>query len=381
VSSANAGDPNLKLIIEPDDGAAPLLAAIKKAKKSVEITIFRFDRDDIEAALKTAVGNGVKVNVLIAHTNRGDERNLRKLEMRFLEAGIIVARSGDDLTRYHDKLLIIDRRVLYMLSFNHTRLDIDHSRGFGIVSNNPKLVQEAVKLFEADCARRPYNTRVDTFVVSPVNSRRVLCGFLKGAKRQLLIYDPRISDKQVIRILQDRAKAGVEVRIIGRIRERANLSIKKLTGIRLHTQAIIRDRQQAFVGSQSLRPAELDSRREVGLIVHEAKVVKGLVETFESDWASRNTAEDQATAREAPPAVPKKDAKKALQVFVKELRPLTTTVKKAAKKAVARGGVEVFEDKQVRDTVKGIVKKAVKKAVKEAVREAAWDTKNFKKRI
>jgi len=62
-----------------------------------------------------------------------------ELEMRFLAAGIVVARTDDDLIRYHDKFLIIDRRSLYMLSFNFTRLDIDHSRGFGIVTRNTKL--------------------------------------------------------------------------------------------------------------------------------------------------------------------------------------------------------------------------------------------------
>lgn len=38
----------MKLIIEPADGVAPLLSAIKSAKKSLEIAIFRFDRKDVE---------------------------------------------------------------------------------------------------------------------------------------------------------------------------------------------------------------------------------------------------------------------------------------------------------------------------------------------
>ena len=33
----------MKLIVEPADGVAPLLAAIKNAKRSVDIAIFRFD--------------------------------------------------------------------------------------------------------------------------------------------------------------------------------------------------------------------------------------------------------------------------------------------------------------------------------------------------
>ena len=100
----------MKLIIEPNDSVAPLLSAIKSAKKSIEIAIFRFDRRDMEMALKAAADRGVKVNVLIAFSSRGGEEGLRKLELRCLTAGIIVARTADDLIRYHAKYILIDRR-------------------------------------------------------------------------------------------------------------------------------------------------------------------------------------------------------------------------------------------------------------------------------
>jgi hypothetical protein len=65
----------MKLIIEPDDGAAPLRAALKSARKTLEIAIFSFDRSDIEALLKAAVADGVKVTALVADVNRGGEKN------------------------------------------------------------------------------------------------------------------------------------------------------------------------------------------------------------------------------------------------------------------------------------------------------------------
>src|SRR5512144_2062151 len=142
----------MKLLIQPESGIKPLLSAIKRAKKSIDIVIFRFDRAEIEAALKAAVGRGVSVNALIASANRGGEKSLRKLEMRLLEAGAKVARTSDDLVRYHDKMMIIDRRELYVMSFNWTHLDISHSRGFGIVTRKDKFVEEALRLVEADIA-------------------------------------------------------------------------------------------------------------------------------------------------------------------------------------------------------------------------------------
>ena len=360
----------MKLIIQPEDGIAPILAAIKNAKKSVEIAIFRFDRKDVEAALKSAAASkGVTVTALIAFANRGGEVRLRNLEQRFLDAGVIVARTADDLVRYHNKYILIDRRTLYVLSFNFTHLDIDHSRGFAIVTTHAAWVTEAVRMFKADSARTIYIPKSDTFVVSPANSRKVLEAFLKKAKKELLIYDPRISDKSMLRILQERAKAGVEIKVIGSVAGRSPVDVQGLKRGRLHTRTIIRDGRQAFVGSQSLRPLELDGRRELGVIVQDARTVRKLIETFESDWDAEPT--KRAIPRKVK-GVPtrkgklKEKAVKAAQVLTQELDPLASSVKQAVKKAVAKAGEQVLQDKDMKDTMKDVVKRAVKEAVKEA---------------
>ena len=98
----------MKLIIQPDDGVTPLLKALRRARKSIDIVIFRFDRADVEKALQAAVARGVVVRALIAHTNRGGEKSLRRLELRLLDAGVTVSRTADDLQRYHAKLMIVE---------------------------------------------------------------------------------------------------------------------------------------------------------------------------------------------------------------------------------------------------------------------------------
>jgi len=366
----------VRLIVEPSDGVAPLLAAIKGARKSVEIAIFRFDHKAMEAALTDAAAKGVRVTALIAFANRGGEKSLRELELRLLAAGIIVARTADDLARYHGKYILIDRRLLYILSFNFTRLDIGHSRGFGVITSRPACLKEAVKLFKADCTRVEYVATAEAFVVSPANSRSVLGAFLKRAKKQLLIYDPKISDKEMLRILADRAKAGVEVKVIGQVSGRVSYGVQKLGAMRLHTRTIVRDRRQAFVGSQSLRTAELDSRREVGVIVQDARTLKTLIDTFETDWdgkrvkAAPDSRASSAESDKPAAAASPKEVAKAVKVFTKELQPLAIKVKKAVRQAVGKAGEDVLRDKDVKDTMKKVVKQAVKAAVKAAVQDA-----------
>jgi phosphatidylserine/phosphatidylglycerophosphate/cardiolipin synthase-like enzyme len=284
----------MKLLIQPRDGIAPLLAAIKRARKSIEIVIFRFNRDDIERALHAAMGRGVQVHALIAHTNHGGAGRLRKLEQRLLGSGATVDRTGDDFIRYHGKFMIIDRERLLVLGFNYTLLDITKSRSFGIVTKNRKTVQDAVKLFEADCTRQPY-VPGGALLVSPVNARTQLSAFLSKAKTQLLIYDPKISDIRIIKLLKERAKAGVDVRILGKVSSRADdLIHQKYPGHRLHVRAILRDGRHAFVGSQSLRKLELDKRREVGVIVKGVTIVKEMIATFESDWQQTGLGKERA---------------------------------------------------------------------------------------
>ena len=353
-------------MIQPRDGIAPLIAGIKSAKKSIDILIFRMDWKELETALKAASAKGVSVRALIAYTNRGGEPKLRSLETRFLEAGITVGRTADDLIRYHGKMMIVDRRTLFLLSFNFVHMDIAHSRGFGIVTKSAKVVQEAVKLFEADLNRKTYKAGLNAFVVSPANARKQLSAFIKKARKQLLIYDPKIADRQIIGLLEDRAKAALDIKIIGSIAARgANLPASRLTSMRLHTRTIIRDGRQAFVGSQSLRPPELDSRREIGIIVRDSKVVNNLVATFEEDWLSTGFDEARDAAKTDAGAPQPETTAKATRALAKQMPPLRTTLKKEIKKAVTKAGKDAVAHGQMKSTVKHAVKAAMKEAVKE----------------
>ena len=275
----------MELIVQPTDGIKPILSAIDGAKTTVDIVIFRFDLKPVEKALEAAVKRGVAVRALIAHTNSGGDKRLRQLELRMLDAGVTVTRTADDLTRYHGKLLLIDREELHVYGFNYTGLDIK-SRSLGIISRDRRFVQEALRLFESDVMRQEFEPNLDGLVVSPENAREQLATFIKRARKSLAIWDPKLSDPQMIRLLSQRAKMGVDIRVIGKVAKRAagNLRVQK-SPLRLHVRAAIRDGSEGFVGSQSLRALELDGRREVGILTRDAKVVKAMAEQFEADWA------------------------------------------------------------------------------------------------
>jgi cardiolipin synthase len=278
----------MQLITQPEEGVVPILRAIKRARKAIDIVVFRFDINEIEEALTEAVQRGVVVRALIAHTNRGGETKLRKLESRLLKAGATLSRTADDMVRYHGKLLVTDRQKAFVLGFNYTRQDIEKSRSFGLMTRNPKIVRDVLNVIEADHNRVDPKFATTRVVVSPENARERLAAFIGRARRELLIYDVGVTDDKIIAVLKEKAEAGVKIKVLGSVEKKweGELAwrVRSFKTMKLHARCIVRDRQAAFVGSQSMRKLELDQRREVGLITKDRRTVNEIARVFGADW-------------------------------------------------------------------------------------------------
>jgi phosphatidylserine/phosphatidylglycerophosphate/cardiolipin synthase-like enzyme len=283
--------------------------------------------------------------------------------MRLLDGGVTVSRTASDLARYHDKLLIIDRRApLRAVVQLHASRRRPQSR-LRIVTRKPKLVQEALRLLAADTDRTRYDAGLDTLVVSPANARQQLLALIRRPERAA---DLRPRPHRFRHAARPRraGEAGVYVRVIGTLGGNNHpLHVRPLYGLRLHARTIIRDRREAFVGSQSLRKAELNARREVGIIVRDSKVVRRLHDTFEADWAVKKTAD---TVQATPRAL-----KKAMKETVEKLSPLDPLVKGAVDEVVSKEGNTGLNAKEVKETVERAVKEAVRERVQEMLNESA----------
>jgi phosphatidylserine/phosphatidylglycerophosphate/cardiolipin synthase-like enzyme len=120
---------------------------------------------------------------------------------------------------------------------------------------------------------------------------------LKLLVQPLLIYDDRLTDNAMIRLLAERAAKGVDIRILGRLEKPIEgVRVEKYAGT-LHLRAIVQDGRRAFVGSQSLRRLELEARREVGVIFRDASVIARMTAVFEEDWAQTAGQAESAKAR------------------------------------------------------------------------------------
>jgi phosphatidylserine/phosphatidylglycerophosphate/cardiolipin synthase-like enzyme len=286
----------MNLFVLPVDGLSRVVRALGKAKQSIRLTIFRCDLPEIEKALAAAVGRGVAVHALIAQTNRSGEKQLRKLEQRLLDGGLTVSRTADDLVRYHDKFIVIDERILFVLGFNFTRRELKR-RSMGIITRKQRLVTEALDLFEADATRQTFSSDATDLVISPVNARARLEKLIGKAKSSLRIYDPSAVDGPMLRMLRKKVDEGVDVRIIGKAgRSGGGLRVERLPEFEVHVRAMLRDDIELFIGSQGMRTLELDRRREVGIVLRDRTAIKRFREVFEEDWATTDAGRDEREA-------------------------------------------------------------------------------------
>jgi phosphatidylserine/phosphatidylglycerophosphate/cardiolipin synthase-like enzyme len=268
------------------------------------------------------------------------ERGRTILQLLQPHKKVTVTRTANDLLRYRGKMMIIDAKELYLFAFNFAHLDIALSRSFGICTTSPKVVKEAMKLFECDSKRTPYTAGCNEFVVSPVNAREQLMKFIEGAKRQLRMYEMKISDPEFLKQLEEKISQELDVRVIGPSASRGRMLPIRAMPTRLHARAILRDGSSAFLGSQSLRKLELEVRREIGIIFHDKSVVKKMISVFDRDWRSA----EPAVVADPAIAILEAPAKKVAKVVGKRLD-VSAKVEEALDKVIDSGREMPLEPK------------------------------------
>jgi phosphatidylserine/phosphatidylglycerophosphate/cardiolipin synthase-like enzyme len=199
-----------------------------------------------------------------------------------------------------------------------------------------------------------------------VNAREQLTEFIRGAKKQLLMYEMKISDRDFVKLLNEKISQGVDVRVIGRTTPKGSSLPTRTPTMRLHARAILRDGRSAFIGSQSLRRLELEARRELGLIVHEPKIVKKMIEVFDKDWreaVAETTPADATNILSVP-------AKKVARKVAKHLD-VGLAVEQALDRVMEKNDDSSLEPKELAESVREAMRDEVQDAVSKALHEMA----------
>lgn len=281
----------ISLIVQPGDSFFPIVRAIDRAEKSINLTVFRMDDPIVQRALLEARKRGVRIRILISSSARGWEEANRKLLKDVKKAGIATKEPAGDSksARYHYKTMTVDDEQALIFTFNPTRENLHYTRDFGIEVYNPAVALEINRLFDADWDDMPFEPDAESpLLVSPYNSRAKMEALLASASESIHIADAKVEDPAIIKLLQKKAKAGVEVRILGDEKHSdkgpAGLEYRAVPRFKLHAKLTIVDGKTAVIGSMNLRTESFDRRRELCISVDDPDIIKRLEAVFTSDW-------------------------------------------------------------------------------------------------
>ncbi|MFI0347179.1 MAG: phospholipase D-like domain-containing protein [Chthoniobacterales bacterium] len=293
-----------RLIIAPDDGIEPIQKAIQSAVKTLDIKMFQFTEPRLIEEVIVAHRRGVKVRVMLNPSRFTGEHDNDEAFAIFKKAGVAVADTNPKFPITHEKSMVIDRKIAFIMSLNWAPKYFGETRDYGLITTKPCEVEEIADCFNADWHRTDFIPPVKSPLIWSVGKARdEVIQFIHSAKKTLYIQHEKYVDTPVIEALVE-AKAKKDLKIhamalpvhslrefyrlegIAGMRLLANLGIhvRKLRGIHLHAKLIIADEERALLSSFNFYPKCFNERRELGIRFDDARLIYQLVDIFKDDW-------------------------------------------------------------------------------------------------
>lgn len=284
------------LYVLPDDGRAPVLDEIDRARCWIDVTTYLISDDATIDALVRAERRGVRVRLIHEAAPFGGGFGLVETAESLVNSGIEV-RTGPSRFRFiHAKYLVIDERVAIVTNQNLTYSAFESNREFGVVTTNPTDVAALASIFKADWDDTAPPVASGRLIVSPQNARQRLLELIHGAERSIELYAEVIRDDDIIDALSTAAQRGVRVRVIVNEPEGeldttvGNVLISNGVELRInhehyiHAKAMVLDGTATVIGSTNPTATSLDQNREVSLLLHDPAAVARVRAVFERDW-------------------------------------------------------------------------------------------------
>lgn len=288
------------LIVEPDDGIAPILSRIDGAQKSIDLVIYTLSDTAVVEALGKATARGVQVRVLLngGYYSKKEKANdaayaaLQKLN-------VPVKWTPTNFALTHQKTLVVDSKEALVMTFNFQSKYYKTGRDFAVVDTDPQDIAAIEKTFDADWNGTYIAPQQgDTLVWSP-GSEDELLRVINTAQRSLDVYNEEMADKDISKALIAAAQRGVKVRVNmtyatnwkealfmlrdGGVVVRTFPSSSKI--LYIHAKVIVADGKTAFIGSENFSETSLNKNRELGVILQAPHILEELQGIYELDWS------------------------------------------------------------------------------------------------
>jgi len=263
-----------RIVSSVEDRRGAIVDVIRSAQKSLALSLFRCNDDEIFEELARARKRGVRVDALVTSRAKGGKKKLRKLWTRLEQTGATISAYADPVVKYHAKYIVADDGPALVASLNFTKKCFQRTVDAVVVTHDPQVVNGLRRLQAGDREGRFVARELpDRLIVGPERARRQLTALVEHAESSIRIIDPKLSDPVMTKLLDSRRQQGVAVEVH---------SAKRLNGLQSHGKLMLIDDRVAVVGSLALAAMSLDFRREVAIVVEEAAAVTTVRRLFDA---------------------------------------------------------------------------------------------------
>jgi cardiolipin synthase A/B len=298
--------PTYSLVTEPG-GYQPIYDFISGAKKSIDMTIYSLSDPTAQQALKAAAKRGVKVRVLFdSDTEGGGGPKTNQPAYDDLNANGVKVKWAWPGTLWHQKSIIRDGDSAAVMSCNLCSPYYSVVRDYVIITDNHATATGMEATFAKDWDHTDvapmqgvvpagsdliWPPGAEPGLVQIIDSARpgttiwaedeqlasqpIEQAFIKAVARGVTVNFTMTYDKAFATDMNTLAAGGVHLRIYQ----------MSATTLYIHAKALVVNGETAYAGSINFTSAMTDQNRNVGLIVTDPGVAKGMTATMAGDFA------------------------------------------------------------------------------------------------
>ena len=273
-----------RLVSAVEDRRVALLEVIRQARSRITLSLFRCNDDEVIGELAAATARGVIVEVLVTSRAKGGAKRKQKLWRALEQTGASLRAYTDPVVKYHPKYLVADEGPAVVASLNFTRKCFRKTCDALVITHDPAVVSGLRRLWTADRDRRPMpEDLTERLIVGPERARRQFTALIAGARTSIRLIDAKLSDPDLVSVLNARRAEGLTIEIF---------SGKRAGALKSHGKLLLVDDELVVVGSLALAALSLDFRREVAIVVNEPSAVAAAAQLF---GAVREAAAERTT--------------------------------------------------------------------------------------
>lgn len=273
-----------------------IVSKMDNSKKRIYLEVYMLTENKLKDALKRAKNRWIDVKVVL-EKNPYMAFNINNKTYDFL-AKNNVAVVWSNLENYalnHSKFILIDDELV-LASWNFTHSTFYFNRDIFLFIKDKAILAIFEKIFDLDFRWEKLSPYDDSLVLSPDYSRNKIETLFKWATKNIDMYFPYLADESLKKILFDKSKAWIKIRIITDkvalkddsdvIEEfrQAWIEIKALKKDKEHAKAVLVDSKYLYIWSINFSTSSLDKNRETWILLINKDIINNFEELFKKDY-------------------------------------------------------------------------------------------------